>query len=123
MDAKTLDVLTQLAMKLNTTAEQLWSVLLHQAPLWALAMLVVMAILVLLTVSWTRVVVWKTSWQPETEGNRFSDQEWDDELAFFAWVSVVIAIAVTLLVVLINLNDVVAALFNPQYWALRHFLK
>ena len=123
MDEKTLQALTALAAKLGTTAEYLWGVLLKQAPITG-------AVDLLLTIAWVgAAVMWfafvgrKTTTPPETDENRYPCAEWDGEAAFFGWLSAYIFALITGLIVSTNLASSVAALFNPEYWALAQILK
>ena len=116
MDDKTLQTLTALANKLGTTAEYLWSVLLKQAPITGVTDLLLLIALVLGTAIWARTVYVNTS-EEEWE------KRWQDDTAPIAWISVAVLFVITLILVTSNLSMVFAALFNPEYWALKQVLK
>ena len=123
MDDKTLQALTALAAKLGTTAEYLWGVLLRQAPITGAIDLAVMAAWVAMAMFLIRLVRRKTTTPAKTDEDRYPSAEWSDEGAAFAWAG---AVAFALLVALIvgsELSSVVAALLNPEYWALKQILK
>ena len=119
MDEKTLQALTALAMKLGTTVEYLWGVLVKQAPISGVTDLLLIGIWVTLATLWVRFVINKTT-RPKTpdRGSR-EYPEWEGEAKFFAWLSVFVAVGVTVLAVSSSIPTAIAALFNPEYWAFR----
>lgn len=123
MDEKTLQVLTALASKFGTTAEYLWGVLLRQAPITGVIDLALMAAWAALSVMWCRFVMRKTKAPKPTDDGLCPSAEWRDEAAFFSWLSAVVLVGVTALIVTSNFSTVAAALVNPEYWALRQILK
>lgn len=123
MDDKTLQALTDLANKLGTTADYLWGVLLKQAPLTGAINLVLMAAWVIFAVIWYRMVVRKTSRPKATEDDRYPSADWDGESAALAWASVLAVAVIGGLSVSARLTNTVAALVNPEYWALIQILK
>ena len=123
MDDKTLTALTALAQKMGTTAEYLWGVLLKQAPITGAIDLAVMVAWVSAAVWWFRFVQRKTSTPPATADGKYSNAQWREEGAGIAWVSVVVAGLVVALCVGAILSSTVAAIFNPEYWALKQILK
>jgi hypothetical protein len=123
MDDKTLQALTAMAQKLGTTAEYLWGVLLRQAPISGAIDLAIMVFLVGASVLWARFVNKKTTCHPPTEENRYTRADWEEEGAFLAWLSVGGLLVISFVVISGSLATTVAALFNPEYWALRQILK
>ena len=122
MDDKTLQALTTLADKLGTTSEYLWGVLLKQAPITGVIDMVTVIVLVVLVVLWARFVQRKTSIPKQTENDRYPRAEWENEGAFFSWVSVFIMVLMVSLMVC-RLSTTVAALVNPEYWAFKQIFK
>ncbi len=123
MNDKTLIALTTLAEKLGTTTEYLWSVLLKQAPITGAIDMLVFAAWVVAIILWARFVRGKTSKPAPTEKDRYPGAEWTDEAAVFAWLSVFI-FGVTMTITIGScLSITVAAIFNPEYWALHQILK
>lgn len=123
MDDKTLQALTTLAAKLGTTAEYLWGVLLRQAPITGAIDLAVMAAWVAMAVFLIRLVRRKTTIPADTDEDRFPSAEWEGEDAAFAWAGAVAVALLTALIVGSKLSSVVAALLNPEYWALKQILR
>ena len=123
MDDKTLQALTALANKLGTTAEYLWGVLLRQAPLTGTIDLMLNFAWVIGAVLWCRFVVRKTTPKKLTDDDQHPYAEWTDEAAFFSWAAAVAIVLIAGLVVSGSLRTTVAALANPEYWALRQILK
>ena len=123
MDEKTLQAVTGLANKLGITAEYLWGVLLRQAPLTGIIDLMLIMTWVIGAVVWCRFIVRKTTCPRPTEDDRYSKAEWTGESALFAWASAVVVVLIAGAVLSTSLSIVVAALANPEYWALRQILK
>ena len=123
MDDKTLQALTTLAAKLGTTAEYLWGVLLRQAPITGAIDLAVMAAWVGMAVFLIRLVRRKTKTPAKTEEDRYPSAEWGEEGAVFSWAGAIGFALVAALIVGSQLSSVVAALANPEYWALKQILK
>ena len=123
MDDKTLSALTALAQKLGTTAEYLWGVLLKQAPITGAIDLAVMAAWIAAVVWWFRFVQRKTAEPTATAENKYPSAQWVQEDAVLAWCSVALSGLLTALIVGTSLSSTVAALLNPEYWALKQILK
>ena len=123
MDDKTLQALTVLAEKLGTTAEYLWGVLLKQAPITGAIDLAIMAAWVAMAWLWCRFVLRKTTAPKATDDAPYPKADWREEAAFFSWLSAVALVGVTALIVSSSFAMAVAALVNPEYWALRQIPK
>lgn len=123
MDEKTLQAMTDLAEKLGTTAEYLWGVLLKQAPIAGAVDLLLTVAWVAAAVLWLSFVKRKTTEPPTRDDGRPLYAEWDDEAEFFGWVSAVCLALIAGMNVSFSLESIVAALFNPEYWALAQILK
>lgn len=123
MDEKAMEALTALANNLGTTAEYLWDVLLRQAPITGVINLAMMASWVVLTVMWCKFVLRKTTAPKPTDEKPTPQAEWREEAAIFAWFSAVALVLITALSVTVNFPTTLAALINPEYWALRKILK
>ena len=123
MNDKTLEALTALATKLGTTAEYLWGVLLKQAPITGVIDLALMTAWVLMTVMWFRFVLRKTTAPEPSADNQSRHADWCQEAAFFSWVSAVVFVLVTALMVTSSFATTAAALANPEYWALKQILR
>lgn len=122
MNDKTIALIEKLAEKLGTTAEHLWGVLLHQAPISGAVDLATVAVMVLAAVGLVRFVKGKTTKPAMTEDDRYPHAEWEDEGAGLAWLGATIYLIITGVVVIGSAQGIVAAFFNPEYWALSHIL-
>jgi large-conductance mechanosensitive channel len=124
MDEKTLQALTTLAEKLGTTAEYLWSVLLKQAPISAATDLVVIAAWVFGVAMWAKFVQRKTTKPAATENDRYPSADWNDDVGVgLAWISVFVSGLIVAIISGACFSSIVAAVFNPEYWALKQILK
>ena len=114
MDEKTLAAITALANKLGTTAEHLWGVLVKQAP-YSAGMDVLCAIAMMAAFLWA---FWKY------RKFDFDDvKEWDSgAVKFFSIVGLFILGLITVGAVEGALRNSLAAIFNPEYWALKQLL-
>ena len=121
MDDKTTELITRLAEKLGTTAEHLWGVLLHQAPISGTINLVISIFMVLSTVCLVRFVKGKTT-KAKTEVKVYPCAEWEDEGAALAWFLTAVYLLITFGTVTLSITGIVSAFFNPEYWALSHIL-
>ena len=124
MDEKTLQALTTLANKLGTTAEYLWGVLLKQAPITGLVDLGLMIVLGVAIYWWFRFVQRKTTPPLATKEDPYPSAAWTDDVGIgLAWTSVGFWVLVYILVITTNATTIIAALFNPEYWALMQILR
>lgn len=117
------ELLGQLAAKLGTTVEKLWVVLLKQAPISGAVDLAICIGLVILSVWAFRFVKGKTT-KHKTSDDKYAriEADWEDEGAFFAWMTVAIIFLITAIHFCISAEMTVAAFFNPEYWALTKIL-
>lgn len=123
MDDKTLQALTTLAAKLGVTAQYLWGVLLRQAPITGAIDLAMLLCWVITAVYIARFVHRKTKTPKKTEENEYPIAEWHGEGAPFAYFAAIAFAVITALMVGLHLSSVVAALVNPEYWALKQILR
>ncbi len=114
MNEQTLQMLQALADKLNTTAENLWAVLIAQARIegivsiiWATACLVVIIIGI-------KVCKWIY--------NGLMNDDWDD-IAFAPLCLVGIATVILIFPMIAHINWAITCLLNPEYYALTHILR
>ena len=123
MDEKTLHALTALAQKLGTTAEYLWGVLLKQAPITGIVDLLTSAALFAGAWLWLRYVMQKTTEPKEIAGTRWERADWDNEAAFFSWLSAIVLVAIASVLLVSSVSTIITVMLNPEYWALRQILK
>ena len=118
-----MQALMTLAAKLGTTAEYLWGVLLRQAPITGAIDLAVMAAWVAMAVFLIRLVRRKTTTPAKTKEDQcYRSAEWSGDSVTFAWAGAGAFALLTALIVGSELSNVVAALVNPEYWALKQIL-
>lgn len=108
MEDRTYQVLLSLAERLGTTIEHLWAVLIKQAVVTGMTNVVILAAVTTAACYLTRIVRIKVF-----EAAYLRDGAW-------AGVSFMWAFIVLLWVYL--LPDTVAAIFNPEFWALKQVL-
>lgn len=126
MDEKTLQALTLLANKLGTTAEQLWSILLAQAPISAGISAVQAIVCIAVTVGWVLLTYRKTRVLTFTResGYKYTEAEWSGgDTKFAAWFAAAVFIGASLAFSLAALSEIPVVLMNPDYWALREVLR
>jgi hypothetical protein len=117
------ELLGQLAEKLGTTVEKLWAVLLKQAPISGIIDLVICIGMVAFSVWVFRFVNRKTTVHEIVDGKWTNKEaEWEDEGAFFSWVAVGAIFLLTIICVASEAENITAAFFNPEYWALTKIL-
>lgn len=114
MDDKTTAMIEKLSEKLGTTAEHLWGVLLHQAPISGAVDLAIIGLIILSAVRLVRFVKGKTT-NPDAEFQ-------NNEGAILAWIGTYIYLIIIFALVIGSAQDIVAAFLNPEYWALSHIL-
>ncbi len=113
MNDKVLEALQTLAVKLGTTAEYLWGVLLKQAPIDGTIELIMYSILVWFNVRMARMVFRKT----------LSDKpEWKDSSSEIAFVLLAALVFFSVIIVWCDAAMIIASFFNPEYWALKQLL-
>lgn len=109
MNTETLTLLTALSEKLGTTTEYLWSALLWQAPITGSVHL-----LLLITLSFGFIYLAKRL-------HSSKDNIPEDE--YFLAMVIVAAFGVFLVLIFAAaLPSIIAAFFNPEYWALRQIV-
>lgn len=124
MDDKYRQLIEDMAAKLGVTVEHLWGVLVKQAPISGAVDLVICIVMAAATVWWFRLVIRKTTRRPDDPDTYLSPRsEWNDEVAFIAWVSAIVSMAVTLIFISASAEGIVSAFVNPEYWALMRLLK
>lgn len=104
-------LIRELSEKLGTTAENLWGVLLTQAPITGLVNLLVMA-------AWAGLMVWAF----RVIKKQTAEDNWDEDLSFVAWIAWVAMSTLAAIIAGCSLAETVAALINPEYWALMQIL-
>jgi len=121
MNEQTTKLITDLASKLGTTTEYLWGVLIKQALYSAITDLAFLIFSVIYGFVLYKVYKWLC--EPVDEGGRYTrfDEHEDNVVMPFAIASIIFI--VFLIVNIINFPNIIAGLFNPEYWALHEILK
>jgi hypothetical protein len=122
MDDKTIALIEKIAEKLGTTSDHLWGVLLHQAPISGTVELSTVVVMAFAAVGLVRLVKGKTTKPAKAEDDRYPRAEWEGEVAIFAWLATAAYLIITGAVVFGSAQGIVAAFFNPEYWALSYIL-
>lgn len=111
MNEQTETLIRELAVKLGTTAEHLWGVLIRQAPIHAastmLGFAVAIGLLAFVGVRIRRAVL--------------SDD--CDEAAIFGGLVCAALTAGVFAALCMSINDMASGFFNPEYWALKEVLR
>lgn len=121
MNEETTKLIDQLAQKLGTTAEYLWSVLLKQAPIDSTVSLI-QTICVMLF-GFTLWKIHKRLLKKEST-DRHADNGYD-KYEDFAIIPMIIGTIVFVILFIISfccIGDIVNGYFNPEYWALERIL-
>lgn len=105
-------VVGQLADSLGTNAEHLWGILVAQAPIAGTTYLMGCVALLFASV----VAVRGARNMP-----RSTSLEETDRAA--AWIGAIALMGITGLFVVFSIEEIVAAFFNPEYWALNRLLQ
>jgi hypothetical protein len=116
MNEQTEKLLRELAEKLGTTAEHLWSVLIRQARIDAVTSIV----LLVATASFLAVLLWLARFSCKKGIDSINDDGWIFATVVFAIGAIILA--VTLIVQVSELGLIVSGLCNPEYWALKQII-
>lgn len=122
MNETTDKLIRDLAEKLGTTADHLWGVLCRQAPISGITNLVVIAGLIAFIVWGFKLVKRKTTEPAPTEANKYPSADWEDEGKTIAWLVWGLATIGIIIWIAASLEIIVAALLNPEYWALKQLV-
>lgn len=115
MNEKLTELLEKLALKLGTTTEFLWVVLVKEAHLVAITDLIYIAMAI---IAW--IPMWKTHFYLLNVKNQINYDNND-------WTGIVIIILAVILLVLTlatlaNIGEIIDGFFNPEFWALNYIL-
>ena len=117
MEEQTVKLVEQLAQKLGTTTDYLWSVLLKQAPISALVDLIYF---VLVCIGGYFLLKTHKNFSKEVGGHS-SKYYCNDALAPIMIVVVCIW-AILFIIAFFSIGDVINGFVNPEYWALNKIL-
>jgi len=111
MNENTLQFLNELSIKLGTTSEYLWGVLIRQAPIDGWINLSVMAV-------WVAVGVFALIFFYK----KINDESWDEEFTVALLGISILSFVIIIVVAGICFSDTVGAIVNPEYWAFQKIL-
>ena len=114
--------LEQLASRIGTTVEKLWTVLLKQAPISGMVDIVVCIGLIVVAAKCFRLVQQKTTVPEKTEEDQYPCAQWDNEGACGAWIGMGILLIIIVTIIMFSVQNIAAAFLNPEYWALKEIL-
>lgn len=124
MDDKLTQLIISLADRLGTTAEHLFGVMIRQAKISAAGDLLGTILSVIALYMWFLVVSKKTA-APIPERDEFGNRrypDWDEAGMFFAWASFYLFLVIWVFIAAFSILNILTALINPEYWALKQFL-
>lgn len=127
MNEKTEQLLEKLAEKLGTTSEYLWQILLNQAKYDAITSFIQMAFMAGFIYATIKIHLWlmKELPKPADSDRWYSKRTGYDKYEEPAIVGMVLAGITSIILLLFFLsgfNELIAAVFNPEYWALNRIL-
>lgn len=108
-------LLEELAKKLGTTVEYLWGVLLKQAKVEAIQWTIILLIFIIYSLLCIKYLLWGLR-----DWDSFSSSE--EEHYFTVWFILGVIWCVFFVIILANVTNLVNAIFNPEYWALKEIL-
>jgi NADH:ubiquinone oxidoreductase subunit 5 (subunit L)/multisubunit Na+/H+ antiporter MnhA subunit len=109
MNEETLKLVDKLAEKLGTTAERLFAIMVKQAPLSG----AIQVILFLILMAIAGFFLWKC----------IKTADWDSEPRIILGIMSGLAIVILVVTALCSADLVLASFFNPEYWAVKQFIK
>jgi hypothetical protein len=105
--------IAQLAQKLGTTVDHLWSVLVRQAPIDSTVFFLTMAAMAGVTYA---------LWRLFSKSKVNSENHQGECVKLIAMVLFGLMLAATFVVLTSGLSNAIAGFFNPEYWALQDLL-
>lgn len=114
MNEQTDKLIQELANKMGTTAEHLWSVLVRQAAIDGWACLVLNSLLLAGMVGF-----WLLFWRHTRKLDKYDR----GEVPVFYVIFAPFTILLLFIPVLNTINTILPCLLNPEYWALKQILK
>lgn len=116
-------LLEQLASELGTTVEYLWGVLIKQASVTIIIDVGINILFICVIVCLIILGKKLTSKPKPTEEDKYPQAIVDDEDGvFFVWLGIIVIPTLLSFAILLNSVEIVNALFNPEYWALKEVL-
>ncbi len=125
MNDKLAELLEKLAVKLGTTAEHLWNVLIVQAKFWAYNQIAFDIALLLSSVGcfFLAKKLWKTGEEKEKTNEYLEMNELPFEIGAMIIAITFFILCAILVYQLSEFDKVLGAFFNPEYYALQEVTK
>lgn len=120
MNEQTIKLLEQLAKKLGTTTEYLWTVLIKQAPIDSTLTLFQILLVIIFGIVLYRVHKRFLKENDNTDSRSIYDEY--DEYAKYPMFILTIVFAFLIVVSIFSIESVVNGYFHPEYWALNKVL-
>lgn len=121
MDDKTSKLIEQLAVKLGTTAEYLWTILLKQAKISAINDIIFLSVSLLFGFILFRIHRYLLK-ERKVGGYEESYYHKYEEAAILPMVIFTVAFTITFIISLSSISNIINGLLNPEYWALKEIL-
>ena len=110
---ETIKLLEVLAIKLGTTTDYLWNILLKQAPINFVVDCIQYLLIIIGCLFWYKATM--------KLHKNFQEEGWDE--VNYLWVGIIWGILIVLvLTMFFCLPDTIYSLVNPEYWALKKIL-
>lgn len=119
MENETKELIEQLATKLGTTTEYLWSVMVKQAPVYAVSSTLEIIITIIIG-----IFLWKThkKLSKEDENGRSLYYKYE-ERAGIPMIFATLIWGVFFMCAFFTLSNIITAIVNPEYWALMKIIE
>ena len=118
MNEKTQEALVALAEKLGTSTEYLWEVLVRQAKYDIIVSVIQMTIMFAI-VYWTIKLHIRFSKEDERKNSQYYYKE---EILIVPMIFAAITSVIMIVLFLNGFNDLIASIFNPEFWALNRIV-
>ena len=117
MNEQTTKLIEQLALKLGTTTEYLWSVLLKQAYISAITTLIY-----LVGIIGAGFLLLKAHIAFSKETEESNSKYWDSGELQFIMIALAFIWSVLFIVAFFSIENIVNGFLNPEYWALKEIM-
>jgi len=123
----TVRLLEELAQRLQTTVEHLWSVLIRQAYVGTITYIPWLVVCVILLVAGRRLFrhtfpLWKDLMGTPSDERTWQEDEWFQYHSFVLAVSIAMVVGAVVIAATVSSHALVR-LLNPEYWALQQVLR
>jgi len=120
MNEQTTKLIEQLAQKLGTTAEYLWTILLKQAPISAMIDLMCLVLFTIIGIALYKLHKYCAKKTGEDERSIYDDR---GELVIPAMLILTVIWIIFFIASFLSIGNIINGFFNPEYWALKEILR